>query len=159
MSAAHPNTPPEKHPIAHSTGGQAIQTIQGLYYVIGGLWVALLISMFQSVTLPHYDLSRMWAVRAVGLLVAGFGAALIASGRKKEGPFIGGSLAMGVALVIAVLDTVCLATGVLPPLVLVDAGVEIGFAGCWAVAILFWFNTAPNRLAAMTTPYTPPANG
>jgi len=143
-------------------GGQAIQTIQGLYYVIGGLWVALLIQMFQSETSPHYDLSRLWAVRVIGLFVAVFGAALIASGRKKDGPFVGGGIAMCVALILSVLNTVCLTTGVLPPLFLIDAGVELGFAGWWAVAILLWFNTDPTRPAvpsAPAAPHTPPANG
>jgi len=138
-------------------GGQAIQTIQGVYYVIGGLLVALLIRTIQSETAPHYDPSRMWPVRVIGLLVAAFGAALIASGRKKEGPFIGAGMAMCVAIILAVLGAACHTTGVLPPPILIDVGLEIGFAGWWAAAILFWFNT--DRSPAPSSPHTPTANG
>jgi len=155
-----PYHPPEKHPVAHSVGGQAIQTIQGLYYVIVGLWVAFLIQSLQSETGSRYDLSHLWVVRFVGFLVAAFGAALVASGRKKEGPFIGAGAALCVAIALGVLGAVCLLTGVLPPLFLVDVGGEIGFAGWWAAAILFWFNSGTTGPAPLSSsPFTPGANG
>lgn len=141
MATSLPPVLRERYPVAHTVAGQAIQTIQGLYYVIAGVGTALLVPMFQLEMGPSFDLADVWVVRVIGLVVAAFGALLVASGRWKDGPFIRADVAMGVALVLLVAGTVCLTFGALPPLFLVDVGIELGFVCAWAAAILGLFTT------------------
>lgn len=120
------NDPPPPRPES------PIQTVQGWYYVIAGLAVALGVSTLQSVTGLRADLPNLWIARVVGALVACAGVGLIVSARRvgRSRAAVGG--AMLLALILMLIDVVAIGNGALPTTFLLDAGMELGFIGWWA---------------------------
>lgn len=128
MTHASPTRPPATA-AARPFGGVA--TTQGLFYLATGTWPLIDVDSFQAVTGAKTDL---WLVYAVGVLVAVIGIVLLraaASGRVSPEVV---SLAVGVALALAGIDAVFVARGVIPPVYLADAGVEVALVAWWAVA-------------------------
>jgi hypothetical protein len=112
-----------------------IQLLQGWYYVVVGLWVAIALGSFQSPISPVLDLSQMWLVRIVGFAFAIAGIGLIWASRQQESiPLaIGGPFTM--ALLAGVAEVIALANDVLPTTFLLDAAMQFGFLVWWMVAI------------------------
>jgi hypothetical protein len=119
------NDPPPPRPES------PIQCIQGWYYVIAGLGVALGMSTLLSVTGPRMDLPNLWIARLVGVLVACAGVALIIASRRTERirAAIGGPMIL--AVILTLLNAIGLANGALPMLFLLDIGMEMGFLSWW----------------------------
>ena len=135
---------PSREPsVAETEGGRVIQTIQGAYYVVAGGCTAFALQFPPSPdtgSRPAY----VWLIQAIGLAVAVFGVALFRSGQRKDGPTITAALSMCVAVVLLVLSAASIAVGILPPLFLLDAGLEFMFACWWGAATLFFYWTAAN---------------
>src|SRR5947209_17446989 len=102
------NDPPPPRPES------PVQLIQGCYYVIAGLAVAIGLSTLQSVTGPRVDLPNLWIARLIGAAVACVGVALIIASRRVERIrfAIGGPMVLAVMLVL--LNVVGIANGALP---------------------------------------------
>src|SRR5437763_430768 len=77
---------------------RGVAWVQGLYYLVTGLWPLLSIGTFQLVTGPKRDL---WLVKTAGLLITVIGGVLtLAGGRKRmfpEAPVLAAGSALGLA--------------------------------------------------------------
>ncbi|HKY33204.1 MAG TPA: hypothetical protein VJV23_11755 [Candidatus Polarisedimenticolia bacterium] len=106
--------------------------LQGIYYLLTGIWPLVDIASFQAVTGPKQDL---WLVRTVGVLVAVIGGSLLAAARGCQEP--GAAvllLAAGSALGLAAIDVRYALTGVISPVYLADAAAELGIAAALSAA-------------------------
>jgi hypothetical protein len=107
---------------------QRVAVTQGVFYIASGVWPLIDIDSFQAVTGPKVDL---WLVRTVGVLVSVIGAVLLtAAHRKRIGPDVT-LLAIGSALGLAAIDTVYALLGVISPVYLADAVVELALVAGW----------------------------
>jgi hypothetical protein len=104
--------------------------LQGLYYLVTGLWPLIHLASFEAITGPKTD---DWLVKMVGLLAAVIGAALLMAARppSRGAPEIL-VLAVGSAAAFAAVDVWYVAQGVIARVYLADAAVEIGL-----IAMLF----------------------
>lgn len=107
---------------------QWIATFQSALYVTTGLWPLFHIESFMWVTGPKTDL---WLVRTVGLLIAVIGAVLGDSAYRQSFPRQIILLAIGSAGALTVVDIFYSSTGVISPIYLLDAVVEIGIICAW----------------------------
>jgi hypothetical protein len=112
-----------------------IQLIQGWYYLVVGLWVAIGITSLQSPSHPTLGLAHMWIARAIGLVAAVVGIGLIIASRQKKAFFLtsGGPIALAVLLIL--LEVITMVTGLLPTTFLLETGVELGFLIWWTFAL------------------------
>lgn len=104
---------------------------QGTFYLLTGLWPIFHLPSFEAVTGPKTD---DWLVRTVGILVAAIGAVLLLAWRRRRVEPEIGLLAAGSALGLAGIDLVYALAGVISPIYLADAVVELLIAGLWAAA-------------------------
>jgi hypothetical protein len=95
--------------------------VQGIYYLLTGVWPILHISSFMAVTGPKVD---VWLVKMVGLLTIAIGAAIIAAYRDKYDSRLLNALA---ALSYLIIDTYYALTDRISDIYLADAGVELFF--------------------------------
>ncbi len=105
--------------------------VQGIYFLVFGIWPLLSMSSFLKVTGPKTDL---WLVRTVGLLLTVIGAALIVAHLYNQ---VNGALiviAIGSALSLVVIEFVYVSRKVIPPIYLGDALVELLFIAGWIVS-------------------------
>jgi hypothetical protein len=102
--------------------------IQGVFYVLTGVWPLIDIVSFQVVTGPKVDL---WLVRTVGVLVTVIGAVLLSASRSHRINREILLLAVGSALGLAAIDLVYALSGRISAIYLADAAAEIGLAGLW----------------------------
>jgi hypothetical protein len=109
----------------------ALCLVQGLYFLLTGVWPLVSMRTFLMVTGPKTDL---WLVKTVGVLVAVIGAALLAAGYRGQPVPEVGLLAVGSALGLAAIDVVYVARRVIPPVYLADAAAEVALIAAWAVA-------------------------
>jgi len=120
------NDPPPPRPES------PIQFIQGCYYLIAGVGVAIGLTTLQSVTGPPTDLPHLWIARVLGAAVAAAGVGLIIASRRVDPIRIAVGGPMLLALVLTLINTLGVATGSLPKTFLLDIGMELGFLTWWA---------------------------
>ena len=96
--------------------------VQGIYYVISGLWPLFHMASFEAITGPKVD---DWLVRMVGLLAAVIGMTLLVAVRRRSRELELLVLAVGSALAFAVVDIWYALGGVISRLYLADAAVEL----------------------------------
>ena len=100
----------------------SVLKVQGLYYILTGLWPVIHMPTFEWVTGPKVD---DWLVKMVGLLALVIGATLfIASRRNSSAPEIL-TLAIGAALAFTSVDTWYALSGRISPIYLADAVTEL----------------------------------
>ena len=129
-------SPHEQISVANSTPAQTIQLIQGAYYAIGGLVVALFIGSIQGPADDPRPAEALWLVRIVALIVAGLGVAFFISGWRTGRSFMPAGLGMWVALALLAQSVAGMVFGVLPETFLLDAALELGFV-VWWVTLMF----------------------
>ena len=102
--------------------------IQGIYYLLSGIWPLLSIRTFQAVTGPKTDL---WLVQTVGLLLMINGLILmIASyGHKIDWSIF--TIGVCTALALVGIEVLYVFNGTLSVVYLLDAAVEILFIIAW----------------------------
>jgi hypothetical protein len=111
----------------------AAAIIQGVYYLITGLWAIVDIYSFQLVTGPKTDL---WLVRTVAVLIIVTGMVLLlAAYRRKISPEVF-LLAVGNALGLIIIDVVYVALNQISAIYLLDALFQILLATLW---LLGWW--------------------
>ncbi len=113
--------------------------VQGVYYLITGVWPLISIDTFLMVTGPKTDL---WLVKTVGALIAVIAVALLAAVRNPSFPIT--LLALASAAVLTAVDVIYVAEGVIPPVYLLDAAAEVVLIAWWVVA-LFLQSRGPLR--------------
>jgi hypothetical protein len=127
--------------VAASVGGRVIQVIQGSYYVFAGVLSVLVVQAEGRWMHSPF----LWVAQVLALAVAGFGVVLIRSGQQRRGWRIGALLSAVVALFVLTFTTASWLAGALPPLFLIDSGLEVMFASWWGMAALYvyFYDTAP----------------
>lgn len=103
----------------------AIALLQGVYYLVTGLWPLLHMRSFLAVTGPKTDL---WLVRTVGVLVSVIGGQLIVERRR---PLSALWLALGSCFGLAAIDAYYSLRGRISAVYLLDSLAEIGIAALW----------------------------
>ena len=105
--------------------------LQGIFYVITGVWPLLSMATFEAVTGPKVD---DWLVKTAGVLITAIGAALLTGARRRHiGPELV-VLAIGSAAGLAGIDLVYALGDRISDVYLMDAVVEIGLVLAWGVA-------------------------
>jgi hypothetical protein len=116
--------------------------LQGVMYVVTGVWPLLHMASFEAVTGPKTD---DWLVHTVGLLLAVIGAVLLLAAARPAVDRLVVALAIGAALSLAAIDIVYVLNGTISRIYLVDAAIEIAFAVVLTSGLLRL--AAPPRLA------------
>lgn len=119
------------HPATRAGAGTTVAAVQGLFYLATGVWPLVHVDSFLAVTGPKTDL---WLVYTVGVLVAVVGAVLLLAARSGRTTPEVALLAVGCALGLAGIDVVFVSRGVIDPIYLADAAVEVLLAAWWLVA-------------------------
>lgn len=130
MASFDPAVPAIPHAMPSARPFAAVATVQGLFYLVTGLWPLVHVESFLAVTGPKTDL---WLVYTVGLLLAVAGAVLLLAawgGRVTTELAI---LAVGMALALAGIDVVFVSREVIPAVYLADAVAEVVLALWWSV--------------------------
>ncbi|GFO68855.1 hypothetical protein GMLC_24340 [Geomonas limicola] len=107
---------------------EPVALVQGLYFLVTGIWPILEIDSFLMVTGPKTDL---WLVKTVGIALAAVGASLALAG--WQGDLNPATVTLGVASAagLGALETWYVARRVIAPVYLVDALVELVFVLWW----------------------------
>jgi hypothetical protein len=109
--------------------------IQGVYFLLTGVWPLISIRTFQAVTGPKVDL---WLVKTVGALVAVVGLTIVLAA-------LSGTVGMAI-LVLSVVSAAALCIvdinysmkGVISKIYLLDAVIEIAIIAGWIIAVISW---------------------
>lgn len=101
-----------------------LASIQGVYYLVTGLWPILSMRSFEWVTGRKTD---RWLVRMVGLLAAAIGLTLLRARHEPLDPV----LPVASAAAFTAVDLVYVAKGTISPIYLGDAVVELGLIAAW----------------------------
>jgi hypothetical protein len=104
----------------------SVNFIQGIYFLVTGLWPVFNISSFEKVSGPKTD---KWLVKTFGLLVAGTGIVLIVA---KDSPKLLGILS---ALALGLTDIYYSLKGRISKTYLLDAVAEVIFVALWVANI------------------------
>jgi hypothetical protein len=110
-----------------------VALVQGIYFLISGVWPLISMRTFLMVTGPKTDL---WLVKTVGLILAVIGAVLIVAQLRAEINTSIILLAMGSALSLAVVEFLYVAKRVIARIYLADAVLELALIGWWLIGIL-----------------------
>jgi hypothetical protein len=114
---------------SHEPRREVALILQGLYFLVTGIWPLLHIRSFMAITGPKVDI---WLVRTFGALVAVCGAAILSGVAGKRVTDEMRSLGAGSATVLAMSDLYYVAKGRIAPTYLLDALTEVIFA-VWGV--------------------------
>src|SRR5690606_14864846 len=96
--------------------------VQGIYFVVTGIWPLLNMASFITATGPKQD---TWLVEMVGLLSTSIGVTyIVASLRRREVPVLLGYL---VSFSFLVMDLIYVMSGEIDQIYLVDAGIQTAF--------------------------------
>jgi hypothetical protein len=106
--------------------------VQGIYYLITGIWPLVHLPSFLAVTGPKTDL---WLVRTAGVIVTAIGASLACAAYRKliESPTI--VLATLGALGLMAIDVIYVWLDVIAKIYLVDAAAQLGLVVGWVVGL------------------------
>jgi hypothetical protein len=99
--------------------------VQGLYYLITGLWPIVHIRSFMAVSGPKTD---EWLVKTVGALVAVIGFVLLSEARRRSSEVELFMLGIGSAVSLGLIDVVYVSKGTISPVYLADAALEFPLA-------------------------------
>ena len=107
--------------------------VQGIYFLVTGIWPLLSMKTFLQITGPKTDL---WLVKTVGIILAVIGLVLIAAQRNGDvnTPVI--ILAIGSALGLVIVEIVYVAKRVISPIYLGDSFVELILIAWWGFSLL-----------------------
>lgn len=105
-----------------------VPVIQGVYFLLTGVWPLISMRTFEAVTGPKVD---RWLVKTVGVLVAVIGASLLADARR---PSRGSRmLGIGSAAGLGGVDVVYSLRGRISKIYLLDAVLEALLVMLWAI--------------------------
>src|SRR5205809_5154386 len=103
------------------SGARRVLLLQGLYFLLTGLWGLLHIASFMRVTGPKVD---VWLVKTVSVLVAVMGAGLLLHSRRERPLPEMQAMAVGSAAGLAVIDGYYVSKGRIRKVYLLDAAAE-----------------------------------
>jgi hypothetical protein len=106
-----------------------VPVLQGVYFLLTGVWPLISMRSFEAVTGPKVD---RWLVKTVGVLIAVIGASLLADARRpSRGATV---LGAGSAAALGGVDVIYALRGRISKIYLLDAVLEAGLVGLWALA-------------------------
>ena len=111
-----------------------VALVQGIYYLVTGIWPLLSMDSFLKVTGPKTDL---WLVKTVGAILAVIGSVLILAQANAEITASIVVLAMGSAFGLAVVEFIYVSRQVIPMIYLGDAFLELLIIAWWAFSFVF----------------------
>jgi hypothetical protein len=137
--------------LARSERGQAsawvtgLLWLQGLYYLLTGVWPLVSIETFLMVTGPKTDHLQSpnptpadhWLVMTAGVLITSLGACLLTAAWRRSGTPEVAVLAVGAAAGLTAIDVIYVYRQVIEPVYLVDAAAEILLIAAWGLALVF----------------------
>jgi hypothetical protein len=114
--------------------------VQGVYFLVLGVWPLVSIRTFQAVTGKKTDNwtgneNDHWLVNTVGVLVAAIGLVFLVAAWRRRVSLDAALLAIGSCIGLAAIDIIYVARGVILPVYLIDAAVEIVFVVLWLVCL------------------------
>lgn len=106
-----------------------LPVVQGVYFLLTGVWPLISMRTFEAVTGPKVD---RWLVKTVGVLVAVIGVSLLADARR---PSPGSRmLGAGSAAALGGIDAIYSLRGRISKIYLIDAVLEAILVALWALA-------------------------
>ena len=115
---------------------------QGIYYLVTGVWPLVSIRTFQMITGPktdHLPTEREadhWLVMTAGVLITAIAVSLLFAAWRRAVPLEIAVLAVGAGIGLTAIDTIYVFRGVIAPVYLVDAAVEVPLIVLWLIAAL-----------------------
>jgi hypothetical protein len=103
--------------------------VQGIYFLITGIWPLLHLGSFEMVTGHKTD---DWLVQTIGALIAVIGASLCAAGTARTINLGNYVLAVGSALAFLFVDIIFTASGTISPIYLLDGAAEFLLLIAWS---------------------------
>jgi hypothetical protein len=120
---------------------RGVAALQGVYYVVTGVWPLVSMETFLAVTgdktdhlqSPHQGLYDHWLLVTVSLLITAIGVTLlVAAWRRPSAESV--TLAVGSIIALTAVDVVYVTRHVIPPIYLADALAEVVLLGGWLTA-------------------------
>jgi hypothetical protein len=115
--------------------------IQGVYYLVTGVWPLVSIETFQMVTGPKTDHlvtgreADHWLVMTVGVMITAVAVTLLVAAWRRRNPIEVAVLALATAVGLTAIDIIYVARQVILPIYLADAVAEVILIGAWMVAL------------------------
>jgi hypothetical protein len=116
--------------------------VQGLFYLLTGVWPLVSIETFLMVTGPKTDHLQSpapsqadhWLVMTAGVLITAIGAGLLTAAWRREGSAAVAVLAIGAAAGLTAIDVIYVYRQVIAPVYLADAAAEVVLIAAWLLA-------------------------
>src|SRR3954468_24890562 len=130
---------------------RTISCIQGIYFLLTGIWPLVSIETFQLVTgrkTDHLVTGREadhWLVNTVGVLVIAPGLTFFAAAWRRNSSIEIAVLAIASAIGLTCIDLVYYARGTISAVYLVDAALQLGFIAAWAIWLIGFSRRQPGR--------------
>lgn len=105
-----------------------LATLQGLYFLVTGIWPLASRKSFERVTGPKAD---FWLAQTVGVLVASIGSVLLLGARRRRVGAELGVLAAASAASLGLVDVVFVLRGRIAKVYLLDAAIEGAIVVGW----------------------------
>jgi hypothetical protein len=113
--------------------GALVSLVQGIFYLVTGVWPLVDIHSFEMVTGPKAD---RWLVKTAGVLITAVGTALTMAGACRSVTRELHLLAVGSALGLTGIDVVYVRNGQISKVYLLDAVAELALVAAWLFAWL-----------------------
>lgn len=133
MATADPVPLTPAAPRARTAAPGVVAAVQGVYFLLTGVWPLVHVESFLAVTGPKTDL---WLVYTVGVLIAVVGVVLLVAARSGRVTPEVALLAVGSAAALTGIDVIFVARHVIPPVYLLDAAAEVLLMLGWAAALV-----------------------
>lgn len=106
--------------------------LQGVDYLLTGVWPLVSMSTFEMVTGPKLE---HWLVRTVGVLIAANAVVILHAAWARRFNRETALLALGDALALTGVDVVSVSLGVIPPIYRAGAAAEVVLIAGWIYAL------------------------
>ncbi len=118
-------------------------SIQGLYYLVTGVWPLVSIRSFKAGTGERGKTDHLvtglesdhWLIMTVGLLITAIALTLLVAAYRKTHAIEIAILAISVAVGLTAIDVVYTSRGVISPIYWVDAALEVPLFLTWLIAL------------------------
>ena len=138
---AHRAAPAREQASAWVTG---LLWLQGLYYLVTGVWPLVSIQTFLLVTgpktdhlqSPHQAPADHWLVMTAGVLITAVAVSLLSAAWRRSGSVEVAVLAIAAAIGLAAIDVIYVSRQVIEPIYLADAGAEVVLIVGWLVGLV-----------------------
>jgi hypothetical protein len=118
--------------VGMKNGVSSLLVLQGVYYLVTGLWPLVHIASFVYVTGPKTDI---WLVKMLSLLIACAGLALMKGSSERNNSFAINVLGITSAVSFIFIDLFCTLNGTISKVYLVDAFLQLFILVTWCILV------------------------